>query len=262
MHLRMLIGTLAGFASVGFVAWRVHDMHHRIICNIGIVADPSASHPGGCSSLQGIAEEILGGHPMPAGSWLAVLAIGEESTSNEPRLLARYPIPVNRRIMEGPTTSLKRKQQILDDLKLRCGELHPTMVSPIFQGVSQGLAELRGLGCANDSDCKLWVDSDLEENTVSTIKTVLEHPDSKRLGLPTRLENEGIHVAFCGLAVTAGRIIGPSGREVRKARPRDPSHDDNLRRTWAALFTKPELVTFDPYCPGPRPSGETGSPKY
>ena len=86
---------------------------------------------------------------------------------------------------------------------------------------------------------------DLEENAVSAIKTILENPESKRQALPVPLDNEGIRVTFCGLAVTAGHIIGPSGNEIRKARPRNPGHDDNLRRILAVLFTKPDLVTFD-----------------
>jgi hypothetical protein len=210
----------------------------------------------------GITEQLLDSHAVSPGSWLTVLAIGDESTAYEPKLLARYPIPVNRRIVEGPKTGLRRQQEILDDLKQRCGQLHPTMVSPIFQGVKQGVAELRTLGCGNGSDCKLWIDSDLEENAVTAINRILEHPESNRQALPAPLHNEGIRIAFCGLAVTAGRIIGRSGRETRKARPRNPGHDDNLRRTWAALFTKPELVTFDPYCPEPRPPTATGSPKH
>jgi hypothetical protein len=251
MRLNILIGTLAGLVGAGFIGWRVHDTHSRAVFHIGIIEDLSASHPRGCSSLQGITEQLLDGHAVPPGSWLTVLTIGDESTSNEPQLLARYPIPLSRRIMEGPKTGLRRQQEILDDLKLRCGQLPLTMTSPIFQGVKHGIGELRRLGCAKGSDCKLLIDSDLEENAVASIKTILERPETKRQALPSQLDNDGIRVAFCGLAVTAGRIIGPAGREIAKARlHRDPSHDDNLRRTWIALFTKPELVTFDPYCPG------------
>lgn len=259
MRFNGLLGTLAGLVCFGFVGWRVHHMHNRPVSYAGIVEDPSASHPGGCSSVQGITEQLLDSHAVPPGSWLTVLAIGDESTANEPKLLARYQIPVNRRIMEGSRTALRRRQEILDDLKLRCGQLHATMVSPIFQGVKQGIADLRRLGCGSGSDCKLWIDSDLEENAITAIKTMLEDPGNNGHALPIPLDNEGIRVAFCGLAVTAGRIIGPAGREIRKARPRNPSHDDNLRRTWALLFAKPELVTFDPFCPDPRRSNATGA---
>jgi hypothetical protein len=247
----ILSSTLAGLGFFGFIGWRVHDIHQRAVSHGAIVADLSASHPGGCSSVHGIAEWLLEGHAVPPGSWLILLAIGDESTSNEPKLLARYPIPVNRRIMEGPKTGLRRQQEILADLKARCGQLHTTMVSPIFQGVKEGIAGLRGLGCTKGSDCKLWIDSDLEENGVPAIKSLLERPANNRGALPTPLDNNGIKIAFCGFAVTTGRIVDPSGREIGRGRPRrDPSHDDNLRRTWASLFTKPELLTFDPYCPG------------
>jgi hypothetical protein len=256
MRLNVLIGTLTGLLSFGFIAWRVHVTHNRSVFHAAILEDLSASHPGGCLSVQGITEQVLDSHPVSLGSSLLVLAIGDASTANEPRLLGRYLIPANRRIMEGPTAGLRRRQELLDDLKLRCGQLHPTMISPIFQGVKQSVTELRSLGCGIGSDCKLWIDSDLEENAVTAIETMLDHPESKRQVLPVVLNNEGIHVAFCGLAVTAGRIIGPSGREVRISPRRDPNHDDRLRRTWAELFTKPEWVAFEPYCPEASPSSE------
>lgn len=262
MRLNILIGSLAGLLCFGFVGWRVHSIHSRTVSHLVIIEDPSASHPDGCSSLQGITEHVLDRNTGPSGSRLTVLAIGDESTANEPKLVARYPIPVNRRIMEGPKAGLRRQQEILGDLKVRCEKLHPTMISPIFQGVKQGIAELRRLGCKNASDCKLWVDSDLEENVVTAIKTRLEHPGDNRQALPILpipLDNDGIRVAFCGFAVTAGRIVDASGRQIFKARPRTPTHDDNLRHTWAGLFTKPELVTFDPYCPDPPRSDALGA---
>ena len=255
MRLNVLIGALSGLLFFAFVCWRVHEMHNRAVSHVGIVEDPSASHPGGCPSVLGITEQVLERHAVAPGSWLTILAVGDESSANEPKLLVRYPIPTNRRIMEGPKTSLRQQQDLLGDLKLRCGQLRPTMISPIFQAVKQGIAELRRLGCGSGSDCKLWIDSDLEENAITAIKATLEHPKSKAQSLPAPLDNDGIRVAFCGLAVTAGRIIGPSGREIRKA-PRNPKRDDNLRSTWTSLFTKPESVTFDPYCPEPRPSAQ------
>jgi hypothetical protein len=248
MRLNVLIGTLVGALSFGFIAWRVNK-HSRAVFHAGIVADLSASHPGGCHTVQGIAEQVLDWHPVSPGTSLIVLALGDASTANEPRLLGRYLIPANRTIMEGRNAGSRRRQGILDDLKRRCEELHPTMISPIFQSVKQAVVQLRRLGCGNGSDCKLWIDSDLEENVVPAIKAILDHPGSKRLTLPVRLDNEGIHVAFCGLAVTTGLILDPLGHEIRKGRSHQPGYDDNLRRTWAALFTNPESVTFDPYCP-------------
>ena len=66
--------------------------------------------------------------------------------------------------------------------------------------------------------------------------------------LPTGLDNEGVEVSFCGLAITAGRIVNPSGREILKSPLRDSGHDDRLRQVWRSLFTRPELVKFEPYC--------------
>lgn len=254
MRLNVLVGIATGLVVFGVTAWRVHAIHSRAVSHVSIMEDLSASHPAGCSSVLGIAEQVFDKHAVSPGSSLTVLAVGDESTANEPRLLARYPIPVTRRIMEGAGAAIKQQQEILDDLKPRCGKLQPTMDSPIFQGIQQAVAELRSRGCENGSDCNLWIDSDLEENAVTSIQAILTDPKSKRRPLPTPLPNDGIRVTFCGWALTAGRIVDTSGREIRKVSPRDPGHEDVLRRTWTELFTKPELVTFHPYCPEPHRS--------
>jgi hypothetical protein len=31
--------------------------------------------------------------------------------------------------------------------------------------------------------------------------------------------------------------------------PRDPGHEDRMQKVWRSLFTQPELVKFEPYCP-------------
>jgi hypothetical protein len=58
-------------------------------------------------------------------------------------------------------------------------------------------------------------------------------------------------VTFCGFAQTRGRSVVSSSREIRAVAPRDPHRDDRLQAVWRALFTRPELVSFEPYCPEP-----------
>lgn len=74
------------------------------------------------------------------------------------------------------------------------------------------------------------------------------------------LDNEGIMVTFCGFAETVGLFVDPSGREIRRTVARDPHRDDRLQAVWRALFTRPELVSFQPYCPEPSiPRGREGT---
>jgi len=62
-------------------------------------------------------------------------------------------------------------------------------------------------------------------------------------------------VTFCGYAATAGRIIDPSGREVRKFATRNPAREDRMQRIWRSVFASPERVKFEPYCPKPSDPG-------
>ena len=55
--------------------------------------DLSASHRPDAPACRASSKQLLDEHAGRPGSWLTVLAVGDESTSNEPKLLARYPIP-------------------------------------------------------------------------------------------------------------------------------------------------------------------------
>ena len=93
--------------------------------------------------------------------------------------------------------------------------------------------------------------TDLEENGDRVIEATINGKRNARKSLPEPLDNSRISVIFCGLAETAGRLIGPSGREIRKAVPRDPRRDERLQAVWRSLFASSELVSFEPYCPQP-----------
>ncbi len=234
--------------SVGFVGWRIHAMRIQSTPHFEIVADLSLSHAQGCESLLGLANQALSEARVSQGSTLTILVLGDVATANEPRRLGSYSIPTTRKVLEGRTAKLRRQQTLLAEIARQCGTIHATSISPIFLGVKQAVADLRARGCTEASQCQIFVDSDLEENVEPPIKASLNGAVSRRHKLPPPVENEGIEISFCGLAVTAGRIVDPSGREIHRALPRDAKRDERLRQTWQALFTKPELVKFEPYC--------------
>lgn len=236
-------------ACVAFVAWRVHAVRTQDAPHFEIVEDPSLSHEQGCASLLGLAEQALHAEGVSRNSTLTVLVLGDQATANEPWRLGTYAIPMTRKVLEGRTANRRRRQDVLHDIGNRCQAVRPTNISPIFLGVKQAMADLRAQGCSATSHCELFVDSDLEENVETSIKkSINNHGGGTRI-LPSPINNAGINVAFCGLAVTAGRIVDPSGREIRKASPRNSRRDHRLRQTWLSLFTKPEAVRFEPYCP-------------
>jgi hypothetical protein len=252
MKTRALLAVACSVICAGFVGWRVYVHANRATPHFVIVADTSLSHPGGCESVLGLAEQSLQADGVSQDSTLTVLVLGDASTANEPWQLGRYSFPVTTKVLEGKTANMRRQEELLSDIRRKCETIRRTSISPIFLGVKQAVADLHAHGCKAASRCRVFVDSDLEENAEISIKDALNRTRNTKLVLPTPLDNQGVVVSFCGLAVTAGRIVNPWGREIQRATPRDQGRDDRLRQVWGSLFTQPELVRFEPYCPMPK----------
>lgn len=247
----LIILIATSVASVSLVGWRLHVMKSDPTNSFEQVYDPSLSFTGGCSALVGSADKLFHAGGASAKSTLTVLALGDPSTAYEPRRLATYAIPTNLKVIEGRRAGAQRRDQLLQDLWARCRSVRPTLVTPIYLGVHQALADLRANGCKADSRCGLWVATDLEENADRGIEARLRGSRNLTDPLPRTLDNDGIHVTFCGFAQTAGRIVGHSGREIGKPAARDPGQDSRLQSVWRSLFSRPQLVSFEPYCPQP-----------
>jgi len=247
----VIILIAASIASVSFIGWRVQAMKHHSVNHFELVYDPSLSFTGGCASIVGATEGVLQDPGVSADSTLAVLALGDQATADEPRRLAEYTIPLARKVIEGRRASVERQRRLLQDLWARCGSVRPTLVTPIYLGVKQAIADLRADGCKAGSHCGLWMSTDLEENGVHAIEEQIKLGREAHAALPAPLDNTGITITFCGFAQTSGHLIGPSGRESGKTTIRDPHRDDRLQAVWRSLFSRPKLVSFEPYCPAP-----------
>ena len=252
MKTGILYTILLCVTSAGFVGWRVHAMRTHGTPHFELVEDPSISHPEGCESLLGLAEQALRTEGVSSKSTLTILVIGNEDTAYEPWRLGTSAIPMTRTVLEGRTANMRRQQEVLLDISNKCHAIHRTTISPIFLGVKQAIADLHAHGCSETSHCELLVDSDLEENVEPSIKKSLNSARGEASILPSPIDNDGIGVTFCGLAVTAARIVGSGGGETRKASGRNSAREDRLRETWLRLFTKPETVRFEPFCPQSR----------
>lgn len=241
----------ASVASVSFVAWRMEAMKHMPANDSAEVYDPSLSFTGGCSSLVGTAEQLLRNPAASDSSTLTVLALGDNATAREPRRLTTYLIPVTRRVIEGSQAVIRQRAKILQDLWAKCDAVHPTEISPIFLGVQQALADLHADGCKMGFQCKLWIATDLEENADHAIQNEINGSGEASRSTTPLLDNRGVAVTFCGFADTAGRVVGPSGREIGPPVSRGPRRDDRLQAVWRSLFARPKSVDFQPYCPQP-----------
>src|SRR5713101_6686868 len=254
MNKSIALMLLAVVAVAAFVTWRVLVMRNGSVKHLGILHDQSISNTGGCDSLVGSAEQLLHESGVSPRSKVMVLVLGDGTTANEPREIGKYDVPISRRVIEGRKANERQQAALLREISKTCNSVQPTAISPIFMGVRQALADLRAEGCTEVSHCKLQVDSDLEENVEAGIRGDLDRR-RRRNPLPAALDNDGIDVTFCGYAATAGRIIDPTGREVRTFTGRNPAREDRMQRIWRSLFMSPERVKFEPYCPKPSNPG-------
>lgn len=249
MKRSILAFVVGGMLCAGFIGWRILAMRNQLTPHFEIVIDPSLSHPQSCGSLLGLAEQAIHAEAVSGYSTLTVLVLGDKATANEPWQLGRYSIPRTHKVLEGRTVNLRREEGVLSDIRSKCEAVHRTNISPIFMGVKEAVADLRARGCRENSHCIVFVDSDLAENVETSIKDALNRERSVKLPPASPVDNQGIKVSFCGLAVTTGRVVDHSSREARRVLPRDPGRDDRLRQVWRSLFSQPELVRFEPYCP-------------
>ena len=237
---------LTCMSGATFIGWRVHAMNGATVNHFAILADPSVSYTGDCEAAIGSAEAVLRSPSASPRSKLAFLALGDSQTANEPRELGTYDLPMSRKVIEGSKAKERQRAALLGKISKACASMRPTAVSPIFLGVKQALADLKAEGCDKASHCKLWVNSDLEENVELGIKRRLSGLAGS---LPPALDNDGIDVALCGYASTAGRVT--RGNEVRHFGTRNAAREDRLQSVWRSLFLNAERVSFQPYCPKP-----------
>jgi len=248
--------------SVGFVAWRVHAVRNHETAHFEIVEDPSASHwDGKCESLIGLTQQVLQINDAASGSTLTVLVLGDQSTANEPWRMGAYSIATLRKVLEGKSGRLRREQEILRDISDKCQHLRRTTISPIFLGVTRGLADLHARGCKPTSRCKLFADSDSHENAEPSIRKMLNKNDGRERISPPRVDNTGIEVVFCGVAVTDGRIHDLAEKGARKFVTGDSDRVHRAEEVWRSLFAEPASVRFEPYCPNSTEVGRHPMPK-
>jgi len=245
----ILYAILFCVGSVGFVGWRVYAVRNLETPHSEIVEDSSASHGNGCESLLGVTEQVLHTNDAASGSTLTVLILGDQSTANEPWRMGAYSIPTLRKVLEGRSGKLRREQEILRDISDKCQHLRRTTISPIFLGVTRGLADLHARGCKPTSHCTLFVDSDGKENAEPSIRKMLNENDGRKRISPPRADNTGIEVVFCGVAVTDGRIHDLAEKGARKFVTGDSDRVHRAEMVWRSLFADPGSVRFEPYCP-------------
>lgn len=235
--------------TIAFGIWRYLTVGGARPAHGAVVLDLSESSTNKCTCLSALVEREITASSSNGESTLTVFHTGDETTANEPVLVARYQVPHHRKVIEGRSAAGRRKEDILTDLKTRCEKLAATKRSPIFLAATRATEHLRSLGCGEGSDCRMYVVSDGEELTDRGIAQAIGGRRSKSgVVLPKPIANEGIRVIFCGMAETSGHLKSANGKPQQLTRDRDPMHADRLREVWTSLFTQTQLVMFEPFC--------------
>ena len=222
---------LSAIAVLGFCAWR-YRQPPALRAQVALLYDRSESMAEGCDAVVSMAEHALTLPHVREGSILSFFATGDKKTGLEPLLVATYDLPVSRRATESDKRMIERQRAFVEDLRKRCTDLPSTNTSPIVQSLKQVAAHLNSLG--DDHTVRfLLARTDLLETVELSVKRAL----GQRLGAPApvvSIENTGITMMLCGTAE-----IKSSG----KATP------ERVKEVWTPLFTRSDLVQFQPYCP-------------
>lgn len=251
MKAKVAIASLALALSAGFIAWRLARPHGPgAASHAAVVYDRSRSTTGGCEAAAGAVTEILNRNLMTRDSTLAVFVTGDISTAGEPIEIHRTSGVRVSSVIGGPRGARRHSEAIITAVAAGCGRLPATSISPVFLAVRRAVELLRASGCGPVSRCCLMIVSDGEETVEPGLILALRGRRTATGRLP-RIDNDGIEVSFCGLAETRGprdsrrRHAATPARNARRA--------DQLRDTWVAVFTHPDLVRWSPTCPR-RPS--------
>jgi hypothetical protein len=249
MNKRKLLFVIAisAAAVIGLGFWRWSAARSATAAHFVIVKDPSKSVVTDDNCTISLARLALTSPSVRKGSTLTVTATGDAASANEPRMIATYDVPMNRRVLEGRGAEETKREQLLTDLAAKCKNVTKTETSPIYLGIKRAIEHLRACGCGEMSNCVVYVQSDLEENADRQIKQALD--GNKVTSRPVPSNNDGIDVAVIGVAQTLGFDKATNST----ARHLTPQHDqkraDRIVQVWRNLFTSPSRLTFEPYCP-------------
>ncbi len=249
------VGSLLVFFS--FALWRMNVAANAKQPLYGIVADISSSHnvdrAHACLTVAGLSEKLMQESAGNPGARMEVLALGDSSRGGEPLLLtAQELIPVRTTLSTGKAAILRQQQSYVNGIYNNCVKAPSPEYSAISLGIERVLEYTRSKQCGSNTLCTVYVDTDGNENVATALTARLKGKLSSSFGQPPILDNTGVDVRFCGMAV---RTVDPTTREGSAGRRQAfRSHQDPARMeaVWRSAFTHPEQVSFEPFCAQPK----------
>ncbi len=176
----VLLYTALGGVLLGFVAWRIQTPQPGVPLS-DILVDRSESMQNPCSAMAGLIERQV---TLSRGEF-AIFTTGAENSAHEPVLLPSRPAPTQERLIKSKRRLAQDQRAFVRQLQVLCSQQPAALVSPIYLGVQQAVAHLRG--AAGQVDRQLFVISDLRENFNPRVKRALGQPLGTKAKLPALL---------------------------------------------------------------------------
>jgi hypothetical protein len=230
-----------GLISILFLAWRIIEVFGKRVNHTAILRDVSDSITADCECTKALGERALKEPGRSGESKIWLFATGDQSSDNGPVVKGEFKVPDSKNVMEGKGKVEQERQKVLTELGNKCREMKLTNQSPLYLGVKRVVEHLRSQGCKAGSECTLYVQTDGEELVEGQIRDAINGRQAKDSKSPALIDNTGIRVIFIGLAQTKGG--------AKRATQRDSQRPERLEDVWKGLFTKPENVKLEPYCP-------------
>jgi hypothetical protein len=246
--IKLILIAICGILLLTIGLWRYQVSGKTPVSHGAILRDRSDSITKGCDCTSALISRALNAPHLGASSTIAIMATGDGSTTNEPILLANFAVPVQRQVLEGRGATGQQRAKLIEEVKTQCEKLSQTNTSPIYVALKNAIEHLRSKGCGPGSNCFVYAQTDLEETSDTRIKVALNQEVFNKQLLPAPINNDGIAVIISGIAETTGNSVVPSGKGRNLASSRNFDKADRIRAVWLQLFTKPEQVTFEPFC--------------
>lgn len=245
-----VVGVAIVLAGLGW--WLMQPYKASTPTVVAVVFDRSDSMQPDeeCEVVVGLASRVLLLPNLKADSRILLYGTGDPSTAMEPVAMGSFDIPSSNRVMEGKGAIVSARKALLDTIAGQCKK-SPTVTksSPIFLSMKRAVEQLSARGCGTTTICHLFARTDGEETEEPWIRQSVQNRRMRQRGLPTALDNTNIAVTVCGFSETLGEIRDSNKRRVRLTARRDGNNAEFLRAVWGKVFTQPDRVVFEPFCP-------------
>lgn len=232
--------TLSALLLITALVWAFAFRERPKSAQFALLIDYSDSRTINCGAIDATLQEIMSSPNLMTNSYLYFFSTGDDKSSDEPVLLGKYQIPVNIKVLEGKSKNEGEIQEFIGKIKTRCEQEPIKKRSPILLGIKRVIENLRINGCDTKAGCRIFVQTDGQELSETTVKKSLTGKNDKISETQVLIPNNGINIKVCGFA----QVIESKSQKNRH----DFRTTDKTIAVWKQIFTEPNSILFQPHC--------------